>query len=127
MTTPLRGRVTSPFGDRIHPITKVNTFHNGIDISAPIGADVRVPESGEVARVYDHETGGITVIMIADSGTRYGFAHLDKSLVKPGERVTEGHVIAKSGNTGKSTGPHLHFTVQQHGIWIDPATRFNFN
>jgi len=86
-----------------------------------------VPESGEVARVYDHETGGITVIMIADSGTRYGFAHLDKSLVKPGERVTEGHVIAKSGNTGKSTGPHLHFTVQQHGIWIDPATRFNFN
>lgn len=113
------GRISSQFGERIHPVTLARSFHNGVDISAPIGTPVYTPIDAYVAQVYNHETGGKTIILKdIISGDRYGFCHLADQLVKPGETVAKGTMIAKSGNTGRSTGPHLHFSHSTGGRWI---------
>jgi len=126
MKPPLKGRITSKFGSRTHPITKEIKFHNGIDIAAPVGTKVLAPDSGKIIKCWDHPKGGICLAMLSNSGIRYGFAHLSMRLVKEGDKVTEGQLIAKSGNSGASTGPHLHFTVQINGEWKDPDLYFDF-
>lgn len=123
---PINGRVTSRFGPRTHPITGQRTFHNGVDISAPVGTDIVAPDSGRISEVWDNPKGGKCIAMIGRTGIRFGFAHLDEQLKKVGEIVDKGDVIAKSGNTGASTGPHLHFTVKQNGNWVNPETYFKF-
>lgn len=124
---PLSGRITSRFGPRKHPITgKVGAFHNGIDISAPVGTDIVAPDSGRISEVWESSKGGKCMAMIGRTGIRFGFAHLDQQLRKVGEIVDRGDLIAKSGNSGASTGPHLHFTVKQNGNWVNPETYFKF-
>ncbi len=115
------GRITSPFGRRRDPIHP-NTWkeHNGIDIGAPVGTPVYAPADGVVRSTYTHSAGGMTLLMTSTDGTvRYGFCHLSGYTVKPGERVMRGQQIARSGNTGRSTGPHLHFSVKTGGRWHD--------
>ena len=128
MKTPISGRITSPFGERIHPITKEKQQHNGVDISAPIGTPIIAPESGRIKQIYNHAIGGNTLMMVSDRGTRYGFCHLSKIAegIVEGSIVAEGDVICYTGNTGRSTGPHLHFSVQKNNVWIDPETMFKF-
>jgi len=126
MRAPVKGRITSGFGDRIHPITKKKSFHNGIDIAVPVGTPVLAPENGRITEVWDHLKGGVCLAMVSSSGTRYGFAHLSRRLRKINERVIEGEEIALSGTTGASTGPHLHFTVKKGGQWQDPDKYFIF-
>lgn len=128
------GRITSKFGDRIHPVTKAKSFHNGIDIACAIGTLVFSPGDCIVAQVYTHDTGGKTIILreIA-TNDRYGFCHLNEFHVKPGVIAKKGAIIAKSGNTGRSTGPHLHFSYGTGGYWkngvclgfkyLDPTTK----
>ena len=112
------GRISSPFGTRVHPITKVKSFHNGIDIAYPVGTEIFTPVDSLIASVYDHDKGGKTVILKdINTGDRYGFAHLSKPLVKIGQLIPRGSVIALSGNTGASTGPHLHLTYSIGGTW----------
>lgn len=124
---PVSGRITSRFGPRKHPITgQTKSFHNGIDIAVPIGTDVLAPDSGRISEVWENEKGGKCMAIIGRTGIRFGFAHLDQQLRKVGEIVNAGDVIAKSGNTGGSTGPHLHFTVKQNGNWVNPETYFKF-
>jgi len=77
-------------------------------------------------QVWAHERGGLSMAMIGSDGRRYGFAHLSQQLAEQGKMVEEGEIIAKSGNTGASTGPHLHFTVKQNGRWVDPELLFKF-
>ncbi len=136
MIAPLTGRITSPFGNRVHPITKEkNKFHNGVDIKASIGTDVVAPSSGVIKQVYNHEIGGKTIIMQVGD-VRYGFCHLDSYSRHVGEYVAEGDIIATSGNSGRSTGAHLHFSVKTGGRWfageylggdwVDPETLFTF-
>lgn len=122
------GRISSPFGERVHPVTGVKSFHNGVDISAPIGTPVYTPVNAYVAQVYDHTTGGKTIILKdVQNGDRYGFCHLAEQLVKTGETIPKGSIIAKSGNTGRSTGPHLHFSYSTGGKWIGGiCTGFNY-
>lgn len=118
MKKVIEGRISSGFGKRVHPVTGIESFHNGVDIAAAIGTFVYSPCDGRVADVYAHATGGKTIIMADDvNNTRYGFCHLSDYLVKKGDRIRKGQTIAKSGNTGLGTGAHLHFTVKTGGKW----------
>ncbi len=117
---PVPGKITSRFGVRKHPITGKESFHNGIDIACKVGTPVVAPDYGMVTEVWSHELGGLCLAIESTEGVRYGFAHLSKRLVKKYQPVLKGQVIAKSGNTGQSTGPHLHFTVKRLGMWVDP-------
>lgn len=122
-TWPAKGRITSPFGNRTHPVTgAVSSFHNGIDIAVPEGTEVRAPMNGIVQSVYSNAAGGKQVILEHPNGWKTGFAHLSAQLVTPGQAVSKGDVIALSGNTGASTGPHLHFTMTNAiGEKVDPT------
>jgi len=126
MISPVKGRITGRFGNRIHPVTKTQSFHNGVDIAVAIGTPVLAPETGRVTEVWNHDKGGKCMAMVSQSGIRFGFAHLSEQLKKTGDSVNMGDTIALSGNTGASTGPHVHFTVKKNGSWVDPLKYFNF-
>lgn len=127
MTTPLTAPITSRFGKRKHPITGKLSFHNGVDIACPIGTPIVAPENCLVTESWDHPLGGKCLALLSSDGTRYGFAHLHRRLVRKDQTVPEGQPIALSGNTGRTTGPHLHFTVKILGTWQDPLKHFKFN
>lgn len=133
MKRVIEGRVSSGFGKRVHPVTGKESFHNGVDIAAPIGTFVYSPCDGRVTDVYAHATGGKTIILADEKGNaRYGFCHLDEYLVKKGDTIRKGQTMARSGNTGLGTGAHLHFSVKTGGKWkgdvyaggsfVDPAS-----
>lgn len=121
---PGHSRVSSPFGMRRHPITGEQRMHNGIDIAAPTGTPVVAPLDGKVIDVYNRGAGGKQLIILHENGLRTGYAHLDEWMVQAGEAVHRGQQIATVGNTGASTGPHLHFTVRRRVDLphIDPLT-----
>lgn len=127
MMNPVNGKITSRFGKRRHPVTGVTCFHNGVDIACREGIPVVAPDFGTVTEIWDHERGGICLAMVSLTGVRYGFAHLSERSVRKDQTVVEGQLIALTGNTGITTGPHLHFTVQISGIWWDPLNYFDFN
>ncbi len=108
---PVRGYLSAAFGNRIDPFTAQKDFHPGIDISTPIGTKVQAPADGIV--ISTGVQGGYGNALVIDHGygvvTRYG--HLSGFNVKPGQPVKRGDVIAFVGNTGRSTGPHLHYEV----------------
>lgn len=107
MKYPVNGRITSKFGTRKHPISGAQKFHNGLDIAVPIGTDVISPLDGTVKSKYFNSVGG-NQLVISHETYQTGYAHLDSSLVNVGDKVKQGQIVAKSGNTGGSTGPHLH-------------------
>nr|WP_255652604.1 M23 family metallopeptidase [Myxococcus sp. XM-1-1-1] len=117
---PARGWVTSDFGQRVDPYTADRVMHSGLDIAAPHGKEVYAPSDGTV--VFAGLEGGYGNVIVVDHGygikTRYG--HLAKMLVKAGDRVKRGALIAAVGNTGRSTGPHLHYEVRVNGIPQNP-------
>ena len=117
-TWPLRGYLSAGFGNRADPFTGLRDFHPGIDISVPRGTKVIAPADGVV--VFCGTKNGYGNAMVIDHGfglvTRYG--HLDAFNVRPGQRVRRGDVIAFSGNTGRSTAPHLHYEV-----WVNDQMR----
>lgn len=117
---PARGWVTSDFGSRLDPYTADRVMHAGIDIAAPHGKEIYSPSDGTV--VFAGLEGGYGNVLVIDHGygikTRYG--HLAKMLVKPGDKVKRGALIAAVGNTGRSTGPHLHYEVRVNGIPQNP-------
>jgi murein DD-endopeptidase MepM/ murein hydrolase activator NlpD len=121
MLAPTKGRITSKYGERTHPITKAKSFHNGVDVAAPIGTDVISPANGVVTSTYNHLTGGLTMIIAHDNGLESRMAHLSEFVAKTGDRVREGQLVAKVGNTGRSTGPHLHYGMRDHRRqYVDP-------
>ncbi len=117
---PARGWVTSDFGQRLDPYTAERVTHGGMDIAAPHGKEVYAPSDGTV--VFSGLEGGYGNVIVIDHGygikTRYG--HLAKMLVKAGDRVKRGAHIAAVGNTGRSTGPHLHYEVRVNGLPQNP-------
>jgi murein DD-endopeptidase MepM/ murein hydrolase activator NlpD len=120
---PLEGRVTSGFGARRAPLRGASTDHGGIDIAVPVGTPVVAPADGVVEFAGNRGRGGKTVIIRHEDGRTTGFAHLDSIDVKAGDRVTRGTAFAASGNTGNSTGPHLHFSARdKDGRRIDPRS-----
>ncbi len=113
--------VTSGFGYRVHPTLKTRRFHNGIDLGVPIGTPVVSPQQGEVAAVATDKTSGTYVIVDHGHGVRTTYCHLSEAVVAGGAAVDRGTLLAKSGNTGRSTGPHLHYIVRIAGEPVDPA------
>lgn len=115
---PVSGRITGSLGD---PRDGGKRSHNGLDIAVPVGTEVPAALGGEVARVWRADAGGLSVKVKYDDGTVVGFAHLDSTDLEAGQRVAPGQTIALTGNSGKSTGPHLHYTVTQGGKKVDPS------
>ncbi len=120
MIWPVRGRLSSPFGYRYHPVLKSRKLHNGQDIAVPTGTPVAAADGGVV--LVSGWKGGYGYFVAIDHGggisTCYG--HNSRLLVKAGERITQGQTIALSGNTGLSTGPHVHFEVRINGVPVNP-------
>lgn len=113
-------RITSPFGNRIHPILGTRTFHQGLDIGAPMGADTIASADGVVKISGWLGSYGNTVLIDHGSGLMTLYAHHSKLLVNVNQEVKRGQVIAKIGSTGQSTGPHLHYEVRKNGEYHDP-------
>jgi murein DD-endopeptidase MepM/ murein hydrolase activator NlpD len=126
MKWPLPGyyKIGSPFGYRIHPILKYNKFHGGIDIGAPSGTPIHAAASGKVICAAWRSGGsGNTIIIDHGGGITTLYFHIKNGgiLVKEGQTVVAGDVIAKVGSTGLSTGPHLHFEVRKNGVRQNPV------
>ena len=112
--------VTSPFGERVHPITHGRKFHHGIDLRVDVGDSVVSTAIGKIS--FAGVKGGYGNVVIVDHmyGFQTTYAHLNKIFVKEGEIVGKGKVIAEGGNSGNSTGPHLHYEVRYNGTPIQP-------
>ena len=112
---PLRGRLTSPFGLRRHPIFKVVSFHSGVDLAAPNGTPIMASDSGRV--IFNGWYGGYGKVVIVDHGMDYStlYAHLSRTSVSRGKNIQQGDIVGYEGQTGYSTGPHLHFEVRRNG------------
>lgn len=121
---PLEGPITSPFGRRIHPLFGVVSFHTGVDIGAPWGTSIQSAGAGLVVAAGYVKGYGLTVVIDhgQDEMTLYG--HCSELLVKEGDEVVAGQVIAREGSTGFSTGPHLHFEFRIKGEAVDPLKYF---
>ena len=118
---PVRGWVTSGFGPRVSPFTEKLVWHDGLDIGAAPNAPVQAPAQGRVtATGFDPKLGNL-VRLDHGFGIETLYGHLAKALVKEGQRVNRGDVIALVGSSGLSTGPHLHYMVKVNGQALDPS------
>lgn len=116
-------RVSSPFNPRrLHPVTGKVSPHNGVDLATPAGTSVMSTGDGVVARVGNHPYAGKYVDIRHNGSLSTRYLHLSRVLVKKGQRVSRGQEIARSGNTGRSTGPHLHFEFRIDGRPVNPLT-----
>ena len=122
---PVHGWVTSPFGNRIAPFTGKEQFHEGIDIAVQIGTPVLAPADGVVIKA-GFETGyGYMVELSHGYGLKTVFGHNSRLNVKVGQHVKRGDIISYSGNTGSSTGPHVHYEVRVNGLPVNPVRYLN--
>jgi murein DD-endopeptidase MepM/ murein hydrolase activator NlpD len=118
-------RIASGFGYRIHPIYKIAKMHAGLDFSAEIGTEIYATGDGTIEAVDSKLSGyGHHVVIQHGYGYETLYAHMSKVSVRQGEKVTRGQVIGYVGNTGTSTGPHLHYEVIKNGTKVDPAFYF---
>lgn len=119
---PLSGamKVTSPYGDRIHPIIGEEAFHRGVDLRAHYGSALLAPADGVVLFTGRETTYGNIIVVLHGGGVATVYGHLWKFAVEPYQRVEKGQLLGYTGNTGFSTGPHLHFEVRQNGEPTNP-------
>ena len=125
MLRPASGRVSSPFGWRVHPVHGDRRHHAGIDIAAPHGSAIRAAAPGVVVAAGRRGGYGLMVEIDHGGGLRTRYAHASRLHVARGARVAAGEVLAAVGETGTATGPHLHFEVRQDGRPVDPAARLH--
>ena len=117
---PVRGAVNSEYGTRLSPWTKTPEFHAGLDISANHGTTVRAPAPGTVFFAGPHAEYGTTVILDHGGDVRTIYGHLSRLRVAQGQQVERGTEIGLSGNTGRSSGPHLHYEILVKGQSVNP-------
>ena len=120
-------RVASGYGMRIDPVYHVRKFHQGMDFTAPTGTEIFATGNAKVVFSGWKQGYGNTVILDHGYGYQTLYAHLYKSLVNVGQKVRRSDVIALVGNTGKSTGPHLHYEVRLHGKAVDPRNYYFYD
>jgi len=112
--------LSSNYGSRIDPFTKMLSYHSGVDFSAPAGTIVYATGDGRVARTdFDRGNGQFIVIEHAEGFTSK-YAHIKRFLIREGEKVKRGQAIAEVGSTGRSTSPHLHYEIAHRGMTINP-------
>ena len=121
---PAEGTITSTFGYRNAPTAGASTYHEGIDIGAPLGSDVHAADGGKVTYVGWKDGYGYQVKISHGNGRETWYSHLNCYYIQKGDAVTKGQVIAAVGSTGVSTGPHLDFRVRESGTYIDPMIYF---
>ena len=118
----------SGFGWRVHPITGKRKFHHGVDVALPVGTPLTAPADGVVVKKGNGPSGGVTLILKHEDNRHTVYYHLQKpSHLAKGAQVKRGELIAFSGNTGASTGPHLHMELRRSARWgdtIDPMPYF---
>ncbi|MDR2258501.1 MAG: M23 family metallopeptidase [Treponema sp.] len=122
---PIRGRLTSPYGWRNDPISGVRRFHAALDLAAPIGVPVKASMDGRVSAVGMNATYGKFIILSHSGGYQTMYAHLNAVSVSQGDYADQGSKIGEVGNTGYSTGPHLHFAVYKNGRAVNPLDFLN--
>ena len=115
--------ITSPFGMRIHPIHKVERFHEGVDMAAPEGTPIYAAKDGKVTTT-SFQAGGAGYYVSINHGDGFAsiYMHMTHYIVKPGQHVSTGQVIGYVGSTGGSTGPHLHFGISYNGTYVNPMS-----
>jgi murein DD-endopeptidase MepM/ murein hydrolase activator NlpD len=117
---PVRGAVNSEFGRRLSPWTKVEEHHSGIDINAGPGTPVRAPAGGTVVFAGTNGDYGIAVVLDHGQDIRTLYGHLSKLMVQYGQKIERGHVVGLTGNSGRSSGPHLHYEIFVKGQSVNP-------
>ena len=117
---PLSGNITSPFGNRIHPISKKEELHTGIDIDITGGTDVKASESGEIIKQGEDERFGNYIIIKHKGSFQTCYAHLESFIKNEGDYVNKGESIGIAGETGLTTGPHLHFEIRKGEERVNP-------
>jgi murein DD-endopeptidase MepM/ murein hydrolase activator NlpD len=126
--SPLKSNfnITSPYGDRVHPISGEKEFHNGVDLSADIGTPIYATCDGTIEFSGNKGNNGnmITLKGVDSKGQeiKVFYLHLSALDVKEGQKVTKGLALGKTGNTGLTTGPHLHYGIQVSGKYVDPMS-----
>jgi len=118
---PVDSQVGSGFGFRMDPITGRTALHTGLDFSAEPGTPIQAAAGGMVTSTEPHPQYGNLLEIDHGNGLTTRYAHTQRILVKTGDVVKRGQVVALVGNTGRSTGPHLHFEVLVDGVMQDPA------
>jgi murein DD-endopeptidase MepM/ murein hydrolase activator NlpD len=118
---PVSGPLSSPYGNRRHPVHDETRFHTGVDISVPPDSKVKATAEGIVSFAGRTENSGIVVVVEHGHGFSTAYAHSRKALVRVGQRVVRGEPIALSGSTGISTGPHVHYEIWKNGRHTDPS------
>jgi murein DD-endopeptidase MepM/ murein hydrolase activator NlpD len=118
-------RLASGFGMRIHPIYKIAKMHTGLDFTADIGTEIYATGDGVIESIESKFSGyGQHVVINHGFGYESLYAHMSRVAVRPGQKVRRGQIIGYVGNTGTSTGPHLHYEVIKNGEKVDPSFYF---
>jgi len=112
--------VTSPFGMRDHPLLGERQMHTGVDLSMPVGSPVRAAQQGFVRRASEDDVNGKVLVIDHGRGVTTAYCHNSHLLVSSGDSVSKGQLISRSGNTGRSTGPHLHYQLDLGSVPVDP-------
>ncbi|OGP23147.1 MAG: hypothetical protein A2X99_03435 [Deltaproteobacteria bacterium GWB2_55_19] len=118
---PARGWVTSAFGERISPFSGTLQPHKGIDIANRVGTPIVAPADGVVVEAVNDEGLGRKITVFHGFGYKTSYGHLSQTFVKAGQKVKRGTKLGLMGNSGRSTGPHLHYEVSLSGVPVDPA------
>lgn len=117
---PVNGRLTSGFGARMDPFSGEGAYHMGVDLAVPRGTPVHVTANGVVATAGWVTGYGKLIMVDHGGGLQTYYAHLSRVEVVPGQRVSCGEIIGTAGDTGHSTGPHLHYEVRRGGHAVNP-------
>ncbi len=119
---PVEGdwRISSPYGYRHHPVLAKRKFHNGVDLAVPEGTPILAAQQGKVSVASEDGVNGKYLVLDHGYGVKTSYCHLSELDVEAGDRVTRGQEVALSGNTGRSTGPHLHFVLRIGKQTVDP-------
>ena len=116
MALPIKdGKITCPYKKVGKMWSK--GYHTGVDFAVKTGTEVLAVADGKVAKANWGQAYGTQIVQALEDGTFFIYAHLSKSLVKPGDKISKGQVIGKSGNTGNSSGPHLHVEQRSNIKW----------
>lgn len=119
---PSSTKITSYYGNRVHPIYGVTRFHSGLDLAAPMGSPILAAANGVVVAADYNSSMGNYVMIDHGDGLFTIYMHSSMLECSKGDKVTAGQEIAKVGSTGASTGPHLHFSVRKDGQYVDPTS-----